>query len=195
MSIASSSVAESRGIPVVGIRNTYCECSIRARIMISESERNSNRLYATCAKYPKCNYYVRLTPRRVGDREPGFCDVRSVGFAIEGDPQLEAEMMNRLQHVLPPFPFEQLLPLPFVQVSFSVPWELTSIGDGDSTSSVRGLMPFFSRIHEISDAYESDRLVVLEHLVIFSMMKYGRLNFSSKQIQYIKNCFAALAYA
>ncbi|KAF7815274.1 sister chromatid cohesion protein PDS5-like protein [Senna tora] len=212
--MASSSIGESRGIPVVGIRNTYCECGIRARIMISESERNPNRLYATCAKYPKCNYYVWLTPRRVGDRESGnqdtnnsvqssidnvdsaiFCDVRSVGFAIEGDPQLEAEMMNRLQNVLPPFPFEQLLPFPFVQVSFSVPWELTSIGDGDSTSSVRGLMPFFSRIHEISDAYESDRLVVLEHLVIFSMMKYGRLNFSSEQIQYIMNCSAALAYA
>ncbi|KAF7838956.1 uncharacterized protein G2W53_007438 [Senna tora] len=39
-----------------------------------------------------------------------------------GDPQLEAEMINRLQHVLPPFPFEQLLPFPIVQVSFSVPW-------------------------------------------------------------------------
>ncbi|KAF7822205.1 cactin [Senna tora] len=70
LSMASSSIGESRGIPVVGIRNTYCECGIRARIMISESERNPNRLYATCAKYPKCNYYVWLTPRRVGDLEP-----------------------------------------------------------------------------------------------------------------------------
>ncbi|KAF7803031.1 sister chromatid cohesion protein PDS5-like protein [Senna tora] len=69
--MSSSSIGESRGIPVVGIRNTYCECGIRARIMISESERNPNRLYATCAKYPKCNYYVWLTPRRVGDLEPG----------------------------------------------------------------------------------------------------------------------------
>ncbi|KAF7807176.1 uncharacterized protein G2W53_039337 [Senna tora] len=37
--MASSSFGESRGIPVVGIRNTYCECGTRARIMISESER------------------------------------------------------------------------------------------------------------------------------------------------------------
>ncbi|KAF7812160.1 DNA topoisomerase 3-alpha-like [Senna tora] len=158
--MASSSIGESRGIPVVGIQNTYCECGIRARIMISESERNPNRLYATCAKYPKCNYYVWLTPRRVGDREPGNQDTNnSVQSSIDNvdsamlearfakiesmlgwikmcvafvmfvvlvlllkDPQLEAEMMNRLQHVLPPFPFEQLLPFPFVQVSFSVPW-------------------------------------------------------------------------
>ncbi|KAF7834756.1 sister chromatid cohesion protein PDS5-like protein [Senna tora] len=69
--VASSSIGESRGIPVVGIQNTYCECGIRVRIMISELERNPNRLYATCVKYPKCNYYVWLTPRRVGDREPG----------------------------------------------------------------------------------------------------------------------------
>ncbi|KAF7841305.1 sister chromatid cohesion protein PDS5-like protein [Senna tora] len=72
LSMASSSIGKSRGIPVVGIRNTYCECSIRARIMISESERNPNRLYATCAKYPKYNYYVWLIPQRVGDREPAF---------------------------------------------------------------------------------------------------------------------------
>ncbi|KAF7801557.1 kinesin KP1-like isoform X1 [Senna tora] len=128
--------------------------------MISESERNPNRLYATCAKYPKCNYYVWLTPRRVGDRELGNQDTNnSVQSSIDNvdsamlearfakiesmlgwikmcvafvmfvvlvlllkDPQLEAEMMNRLQHVLPPFPFEQLLPFPCVQVSFSVPW-------------------------------------------------------------------------
>ncbi|KAF7800844.1 sister chromatid cohesion protein PDS5-like protein [Senna tora] len=132
--MASSSIGESRGIPVVGIRNTYCECGIKARIMISESERNPNCLYATCAKYPKCNYYVWFTPQRVGDREPGNQDtnnsvqssIDNVDFAmlvarfakIESmlgwikmcvafvmfvvlvllmkDPQLEAEMMNRL---------------------------------------------------------------------------------------------------
>ncbi|KAF7821893.1 sister chromatid cohesion protein PDS5-like protein [Senna tora] len=75
--MASSSIGESIGIPVVGIQNTYCECDTRARIIISESERNPNRLYATCAKYPKCNYYVWLTPQRVGDREPGNQDTNN----------------------------------------------------------------------------------------------------------------------
>ncbi|KAF7811841.1 sister chromatid cohesion protein PDS5-like protein [Senna tora] len=75
-SMASSSFGENRGIPVVGIRNTYCECGTRA-IMISESERNPNRLYATCAKYPKYNYYVWLTPRGFGGHEPGNEDTNN----------------------------------------------------------------------------------------------------------------------
>ncbi|KAF7814778.1 uncharacterized protein G2W53_028747 [Senna tora] len=75
--MASSCIGESRAVLVVGIRNTYCECDIRARIMISKSERNQNRLYATCAKYPKFNYYVWLTPRRVGDCEPSNQDTNN----------------------------------------------------------------------------------------------------------------------
>ncbi|KAF7826556.1 sister chromatid cohesion protein PDS5-like protein [Senna tora] len=89
-SMEFSSFGESKGIPVVGIRNTYCECGTRARIMISESERNPNRLYATCAKFPKCNYYVWLTPRGFGGREPGNEDsnnseqflVDNINFAV-----------------------------------------------------------------------------------------------------------------
>ncbi|KAF7814670.1 sister chromatid cohesion protein PDS5-like protein [Senna tora] len=100
--MASSSFGESRGILVVGIRNTYCECSTRARIMIPESERNPNRLYATCAKFPKCNYYVWLTPRGFGGCEPGNEDtnnseqfpVDNINFAV-----LEARVCSSISHV------------------------------------------------------------------------------------------------